>query len=114
MAIIDYLTDSFVFMEKHRISDGFGGFVWEWYDGETFQGKAIRKTSSDFLLAAQQGAKEVYKLVAPENVILEKNDTVKRVKDGAILRITSDSIDGSPPASSEIKCVMVYAERTTL
>lgn len=114
MPILDFLDDEFVFMEKRRIPDGFGGFVYEWYEGETFYGKAVRKRGNDLIIAQQQGAKEVYKIISVEGVLLNKEDYIKRKADNAMFQITSDSYDGTPPGTSEIKCVMVYAERVTL
>lgn len=114
MALIDFLDETFFVMNKISTPDGYGGFVWEWQEGVVFLGKAKKKTSSDLIIAQQQGAKEVFKLFTAESMHFEKGDIVKREKDGAVLRITSDAIDGTPPMMSEIKCVMVYAERVTL
>ncbi len=114
MSYADFIDDEFVFMEKRRIPDNAGGYQIEWNEGSVFRAKALRQSGSDLLIAQQNGAKEIYKIMTFAGVLLARDDYIKRKKDESIFKITSDPIDGTPPEMSDIKCVMVYAERTTL
>lgn len=114
MALADFLDDDLCIMDKVSRPDGFGGFVWQWLEGVHFLGKALRKSGDQITIAMQQGMNAVYTITTQATVVLERGDYVKRIRDGAILKVTTDPIDGTPPAVSSIKCLMVQAERTTL
>ncbi len=115
MALVDFLNDDLAIMDKVSQSDGQGGFVWVWQEGVHFTGKALRKTSDTILIAQQQGMKEIYTITTLAAVPLDRGDYVKRMRDGIILRVTSDPMDATMlPADSEVKCLLVTAERTVL
>lgn len=115
MALVDFLNDDLAIMDKVSQPDGFGGFVWVWQEGVHFAGKALRNSSDTILIAQQQGMNEIYTITTLAAVLLERGDYVKRMRDGIILRVTSDPMDATMlPADSEVKCLLVTAERTVL
>ncbi len=115
MALVDFLNDDLAIMDKVSQPDGFGGFVWVWQEGVHFTGKALRKSSDTILIAQQQGMNEIYTITTLAAVLLERGDYVKRMRDGIILRVTSDPMDATMlPDDSEVKCLLVTAERTVL
>lgn len=114
MALSDFMTDELAVMDKVSKPDGFGGFVWTWQEGARFTGAAVRKSGSNLYIAQQQGMKETYSITTQASVVLERGDIVKRLRDGATLRVTTAPEDGTPPNVSDIKCLYVLAERVTL
>ena len=90
-------------------------YVIDRQEGVHFAGKALRKSSDTILIAQQQGMSELYTITTLAAVPLDRGDYVKRMRDGIILRVTSDPMDATMlPADSEVKCLLVTAERTVL
>ena len=114
MALSDFLDDQLAIMDKVSRPDGFGGFVWVWQEGVHFLGKAVHKSGNELYIAQQQGMKETYSITTQANIPLERGDYVKRLRDGATLKVTTAPEDGTPPTISDVKFLYVLAERVTL
>lgn len=114
MALEDFLTEELCIMDKISHPDGFGGIVYTWQEGASFYGKAIRKQGDTLLVAQQQGARETYSITTKAQVQLERGSHVKRMTDGATMRIITDPEDGTPPGISDMRFVYVLAERVSL
>lgn len=97
MALEDYFED---FIMQNWISrpDGFGGVEWDVTDGAPFRAGIATANSTEAQIAYRNGLKTIYTIVHPKVLELEQNDRVKRMKDGRIYRITSNSADMATPA----------------
>ena len=105
--------EAFCVMDWRSVSDGGGGFVWEWTDGFPFDGHAVLNTTTQMQIAQQTGTKAIYTLVTARELPFEKDDRVKRIRDGAIFKITADPGDRKTPAFSSINAAEVTMERVT-
>lgn len=110
----DFLDEELCIMDKISQPDGFGGIIYLWQEGAAFAGKSLRKRGDTLLVAQQQGARETYSITTKAQVQLERGTHVRRLKDGATMRIITDPQDGTPPGTSDMKFVYVLAERVSL
>lgn len=97
MALEDFFED-FIMQNWQSEPDGFGGIVWTLSDGAPFRAGIATMSSTEAQLAYQAGTKTVYRIAHRKTLELEQDDRVKRVKDGRIYRITSNSTDMTTPA----------------
>lgn len=65
-------------------------------------------------IAEAQGVTSVYTITTSRNVMLEFHDVIKRVQDGAILRVTSNAEDKVSPNYGTLDIAQVSAERWKL
>ena len=100
-------------VNKVSVSDGGGGFVWEWEDGAAFEGGIVLDSSTQMQIAQKTGTKAVYTLTTRKDMPFENGDLVKRLRDGAVFKITSDSADRKTPPLSELNAMAVSMERVT-
>lgn len=114
MSLLDSFKDTYIIMERTRVPDGEGGFTTQWSDGATID-LAIRHDSTiEARKAEAEGVTSTYTFLAPINCGLEFHDVLKRVSDGVIFRITSNSGDEYTPNSSSLKLTSFTAERWML
>jgi len=109
----DYM-EIFVFIEKHSVSDGGGGFVEDWVEGSEFKAGITRDSSTQGKIAEQQGVKDLYTVVAMVNTPLKYNDIIKRKSDNEYFRITTSDKDNSTPSRARIQNKQFSAERYDL
>ena len=93
--------------------NGLGSFVWEWEDGFSFDGGIVLNTTTEMQIAQQSGSKGIYTLTTTLEMPFENGDIVKRMRDEALFKITSDPNDKKTPAISDIKGMQVTMERVT-
>lgn len=101
-------------MDWRSKPDGLGSFIWEWEDGADFRGGVVLNTSTQMRIAQQEGSKGIYTLTTAVKMPFENGDMVKRLKDDALFKITSDQADVSTPAISDITGWQVTMERVTV
>ncbi len=104
MCVMDWITHP----------DGGGGFVWDWKEGAPFDGGIVLNTATQMQIAQQTGTKSVYTLTTAVHMPFEKGDVVKRLRDDALFKITSDPTDLKTPLISDIKGCQVSMERVTV
>ena len=115
MALADYLNTDFVVMDKTTKKDEeFGGIITVWQEGAPVVGALVKKSSTEMLIAEQQGAKAIYTLVTDKKIVLTRGMMVRRVNDKANFEIKSDSADMTTPAHAGIQFSQVTAERVVL
>ena len=114
MSLLDAAMETFVMMDKTTTPDGYGGFRSVWSEGAEFQAAASYDTSMEARVAAVQGVTSVYTITTSRNVVLDYHDVIKRVFDGKIFRITSDSKDKQTPPSATLNMRVVTAEEFRL
>lgn len=87
-----------VIMQKVRVPDGEGGFITTWTEGAEFRAAITFNGSTLQKIADTQGNHSAYKITAPKSADLDVHDVVKRLSDGKIFRVTSESKDMETPA----------------
>ena len=110
MSLLTQAMEDVVMLEKKRIPDGEGGFTTDWADGVQFKAAITFNSSLEAKVAEKQGVKSLYSLICPINAKLEYHDVIRRLRDGKIFRITSDSDDEITPDSATFQFAKVSAE----
>lgn len=117
MAISDMMasfTKQFCIMEKTMVPDGEGGSFTNWRDGMVFD-MAVRHDTTILAQQAEgQGTASTYTFLVNSGIHLAFPDVVKRMEDGQIFQITSDSADSFTPATSGLKLAAVTAKKWRL
>ncbi len=113
MAMEDFY-EAMCVVNKVSVPDGGGGFVWEWQDGAPFDGRIKLDASTQMQIAQQSGVKAVYNLTTRKSIPLETGALVKRMKDGAVFKVTADPADRQTPALSDLNAMSVSMERVTV
>lgn len=83
-------------MERVRVSDGEGGFTTSWTDTAAFEAAIYLDNSTAARVAEKQGVKNLYTVQTAAE--LRFGDVFRRVKDGQVFRVTSNSDDGRTPS----------------
>lgn len=109
MALEDFF-EPFMMQDWSSAPDGLGGLTCTLTDGASFLAGISTDSSTEAKIAEKNGMKKIYTIVTPQTVVLEQNDRVKRVRDGKLYRITSDSADMTTPGVSGMKFSQVGAE----
>lgn len=110
MSLLEQAMYDVVFLEKVRQSDGEGGFITAWNEGEPFKAAITFDTSIQARSAEKQGVTSLYTVTVRKSVMLEYHDVFKRKSDGKIFRVTSDGDDKFTPASASLDMRQVTAE----
>lgn len=114
MSLIEDFKVECVFMEKTKVSDGEGGFVNSWSEGENLNAAIVFDNSLQSRIADKQGVTNLYTITTDRNVLLEFHDVIKRVSDGKVFRITSDGSDSKTPTVATLSFCQVSAEEWVL
>ena len=109
MALTDFF-DACVLLDKRTASDGFGGVVETWTDGAEIRLGITRVSSTEARIAYQSGTREMFTLVMLPTLTLGQNDRVKRIKDGKVFRVTSDSRNMTTPEAAQMQFRQCDAE----
>ena len=110
MSLLSQAMEDVVMLEKTRVPDGEGGFTTGWTDGVQFKAAISFDSSMEARTAEKQGVTSLYTVTVPLNCKLEYHDTIKRLKDGKVFRITSDGDDKITPPSASFQFIQVTAE----
>ena len=94
--IEDGMTDV-VMMDKTRVPDGEGGYTTTWTVGAQFKAAITFDSSMQARIADKQGVTSLYTVTTAKNAQLDYHDVIKRLSDGKVFRITSDSDDKQTP-----------------
>lgn len=97
-------------MDKRTTPDGYGGVNVELIEGAHFKAGIVKKTSTQAMIAYQQGVKTMYVIAFEPKIALSPNDCIKRLSDGKVFCVTSDSKDMTTPKGAELKMSQVSAE----
>lgn len=114
MSLLEEMTEKFVIMDKHTTSDGEGGFNVTWSDGAVIDAVATRDSSMRARLAEQQGVSSVWTITTSKAVNLEFHTVLKRVRDGKILRVTTEGGENKTPNSATLNMNQVAGEEWKL
>ena len=100
-------------MDRRTEPDGYGHFVFTYTEGAHFRAGFSANGSQEMLRAYAEGLKTQYTIVTGELDALRQGDVVKRLRDGKLLRVTSDGGDMTPPRVSSMRFAQVTAEAVT-
>ena len=114
MSLLDKMKDACVMMVKTSVSDGMGGFIVSWVDGASFDAVIRKDSAPEIRVAEQQGVDEQFTVIVSKSTTLAFGDVFKRVSDGAIFRMTSNTLDAAAPGVSSVQIAKGTAERWVL
>lgn len=110
MSLLSSAMEDVVLLEKKRVTDGEGGFTTEWTEGVQFKAAVTFDSSLQAKVAEKQGVTSLYTITTPKNAMLQYHDVLRRLRDGKVLRVTSDGDDVITPPSASFQFAQVTAE----
>lgn len=110
MSLLSEQMEDFVILEKTRVPDGYGGLITRYVDGETIKAATSLDDSTEARVGVLQGVKDVYTIITNKSITLEYHDVLRRVRDGRVLRVTTDGTDKKTPRSAGLDMRNVRAE----
>lgn len=111
MNLIDSMMSKCTMLDKTTVSDGVFGFTEQWVDGASFDAAIIKNSSTQAVLAEQQGVSEIFTVVVRKNTPLRFHDVFRRNSDQTYYRVTSNILDSEAPNASSVQISKVTAER---
>lgn len=114
MSLLTDAMEEFVFMNKIKTADGYGGYINTWREGVEFNAAVTFDSSIEARVGEKQGVTSLYTVTTEKSLVLEYHDVIKRSRDGKIFRITSDGDDKFTPASATLNMRQVTAEEWRL
>lgn len=114
MTLIDAYKVPCVLMEKTRTPDGEGGWITSWTDGARFNAAIVMDTTLNARVAEKEGMTSVYTVTTDRSLPLDFHDVFKRLEDGKVFRVTSDSTDKETPNVASFQFHQVNAEEWQL
>lgn len=107
-------TEGFVIMDKTTKSDGLGGVITVWKEGAPVEVALQQDTATGKQIAQALTGVRTYTVVTKKNIDFHYGDVIKRVRDGQVFRITSNSDNLETPESSAINMRQTTAEEYDL
>ena len=114
MSLLDSAMETFVFLDKTTVPDGYGGIRSVYTEGAQFQAAATFDTSIEARVAGVQGVTSLYTVTTSKTINLQYHDVIKRMSDNKILRVTSDGDDKKTPPAATLNMRQVTAEEWSL
>lgn len=114
MNLLDSMKDDCVMMDRTTVADGLGGFTTAWVEGAAFSAVIRKDTAPQQIVAQQQGAAETFTVIVDRTVPLEYHDVFRRLSDGAVFRLTSNTKDAAAPSRSTVPIAKATCERWAL
>lgn len=114
MSLIDVMKSNVVMMDKTTTPDGMGGIIRQWVEGAQFKAAIIKDSTLAARVAEKEGVTELYTVTVDKDIVLEYHDVFKRLSDGAIFRVTSNTADSETPTVASFQIAQVTAERWEL
>lgn len=102
--------EGFFTQDYEAVSDGMGGLKKDYFDRDPFRAAIHTVSTTQAELAYRSGTKTIYRITHPIALELHAGDVVRRVKDGKLYRITSDSSDNRTPDVAQERYAYVTAE----
>ena len=114
MSLLSEAFQDFVIINKSIIDDGYGGTDTAWVEGAHIKGAMVLDTSMQARIAEVTGVKDLYTLTVSKSLELDYHTVIRRVKDGKIFRLPTDSDDKKTPDSATLDMRQYSAEEWTL
>lgn len=112
--LVDEFKEDCVLLEKQRTPDGEGGWRTEWREGAAFRAAIVMDTTLRARVAESQGMTAIYTVTTDRSLPLDFHDVFRRVRDGQVFRVTSDSDDKRTPDVATFQFHQVNAEEWRL
>ena len=97
-------------MVPESIPDGAGGYMTTWKEGDSFMASVIRDSSTEARIADAAGVVESYTVSVLRSTHLKYHDVFKKLTDGKVFRVTSDSDGMKAPEFANINMAQSTAE----
>lgn len=110
----DFFDTRMVLLIKTVQPDGFGSFVTSYRDGAAFDAGVIRDTSTQMIIAEQSGTNAVYTIVFAHGLQLSIGDHLKRLSDGAMFEVMTETIMPPKVASPAMQHGEAKIRRVTI
>lgn len=110
MTLIDAFKEECVLVEKTRTPDGEGGWTTAWNEGLRFLAAIVTDTTLNARVAEAEGMMAKYTVTVDRSLPLDFHDVFKRLSDGKVFRVTSDSSDKHTPDVATFQFHQVNAE----
>lgn len=114
MKLFEKMMVDCTMVDKKTVSDGAGGFTTEWTDGATFKAAIVKNNTLEAKIAEKSGVTEIYTVTTYKGTKLIYHDVFRRETDGAIFRVTSNTVDSESPSSASFQIGQASAERWDL
>lgn len=114
MSLLTQMMDDCRIMNHVRMDDDYGGYTDTWTEGATFKAAIAKNASPEQQIAEKEGISEAFTVVVEDSFTLDYHDVFKRVRDGAIFRVTSRTTDSTAHPASTVRIAKVTAERWVL
>lgn len=114
MSLLDQAMEDFVFINKAKVPDGYGGTTVKWTEGATISAVAVYNSSMQARIGNVQGVTSLYTITTRKENTLEYHDILRRVSDGKVFRVTSDGDDRKTPNTAMLDMRQVSAEEWEL
>lgn len=114
MILIENMMEDCVLLEKHRTSDGAGGWIVNWEESAEFKAAIVINSTLEARVAMKEGTNDIFTITTSKNTVLDFHDVIKRKRDGGIFRVTSHGDDKKSPSVLSLNMCQVNAERWEL
>ncbi len=114
MNLVTSMMERCRFIDRSRVPDGEGGYTVSWADGAEFDAAIVRDTTMQARIAEASGVSSVYTVTVGRGVPVDFHDVFRRLRDGAIFRVTSLGSDKQTPDVATFQFQQVSAERWEL
>ena len=102
MSLLDQNLTEFELLQYVQSRDGEGGYLRGWTVKQTFMANWYVKSDIQRYVALKAEGMGQYALLTGREITLSFHNVIRRVKDGKIFRITSDSDDRYTPQSATL------------
>lgn len=100
--------------EKTRITDGEGGYTFEWKDGLKFKNYFEQNTSMEARRAEKEGVTSLYSALVDKSLPINYNDFFRDETTGQTFRITSEPDEKKAPRTATFALKFFTAEKREL
>lgn len=114
MSLLEEAMSTCVMLKQAVRSDGYGGYITDWAEGDTFAAAIVFDTSIEAREAEAAGVTSRYTVTTRKDFTLAYHDVFRRESDGKVFRVTSDGDDKFTPASAALSMRIVTAEEFEL
>ncbi len=110
MFLFETFLEPFAIVDRKTVSDGMGGYKTEYVDGAEIEAVAVTQASTEQLQAEKMIGSATFQITTRRDVVLEYHTLLKRLSDGKIFRVVSDSRDVKTPKVATFEFCQCNAE----
>lgn len=110
MSLLEDSYETFRYIDKTTVPDGYGSVTPVWKEGAEFEATASDMNPTEVIAAQQSGVKASYKIITRKDINLTYGTIIQRESDGKYFIIKSDGNDNKTPASASLDMRVVKAE----